>query len=318
MPEPIRTSFTRLVGIDFPVVQAGMSWVSSSAALPAAVSQAGGLGVFAAGPVRIGDLDGIMSQIRAMTDKPWAVNLPLYRKDADEARRIILETRPKVLIASQGGPKKYLADFRSVGTICLHVVASVEHALKAAEAGVDGLVVVGGEAGGHPPVDLVSTMVLTRAVATAVPELPIVASGGFADGQGLAAALSLGASAAQFGTRFIATPEAQVHEDYRAMVLAAGVGGTRTVGRDLGMIRCLHNEFTEQMLHLEQSGATVDERRSAFGATVLRQAAMDGLVSSGKVEAGQSAGLVRDVASAAAIVRRIATEYRETVAGLPA
>jgi Dioxygenases related to 2-nitropropane dioxygenase len=317
MPEPIRTSFTRLVGIDYPIVQAGMSWVSSSPVLPAAVSQAGGLGVFAAGPVRIGDLGGIMSQIRTLTDKPWAVNLPLYRKDSEQARRVILEARPDVLIASQGGPSRYLADFRSVGTICLHVVASVEHALKAAEAGVDGLVVVGGEAGGHPPHDLVSTMVLTRAVATAVPELPIVASGGFADGQGLVAALSLGASAAQFGTRFIASDEAQVHDDYRAMVLAAGVGGTRTVGRDLGMIRCLQNDFTDQMQNLENSGATLEARRSFFGATVLRQAAMDGHVTSGKVEAGQSAGLVRDVASAREIVHRIADEYRLTTARLP-
>ena len=223
----IETPVTRLLGIELPIIQAGMSWASSNAALPLAVSQAGGLGVIAAGPMRLADLMAAVAGVRAGTSRPFAVNLPLYRQGADEVIAALLANPVPVLIASQGGPKRYLAQFRAVGTLCLHVVASVEHARKAAEAGVDGLVVVGGEAGGHPPAALVSSLVMLRAVARALPGVKLVASGGFADGAGLAAALALGAGAAQFGTRFLATPEAAVHDAYKAAVLAAGPEDTQ-------------------------------------------------------------------------------------------
>ena len=312
----ILTAITRLLGIDLPILQAGMSWASSNAALPAAVSAAGGLGVIAAGPMRLPDLAAAIDGVRALTERPFGVNLPLYRPGAEEAMALLLEKRIPVLIASQGGPAKYLARFHAIGTRCLHVVASEEHARKAADAGVDGLVVVGGEAGGHPPPAMVSTLVLVRAVVRAVPGCPIVASGGFADGAGLAAALALGAAAANFGTRFLASPEAGVHDSYKRMVLEAGTAGTRTVGQGLGVIRALANDFTERMAALEASGADLETRRSVFAAATLRMAAL-GDVAAGKVEAGQSAGLVDDVLPAADIVRRIAQEYARIAAALP-
>ena len=152
--------------------------------------------------------------------------MPLYRPGADEILDLLIEKRIPILIASQGGPKRYLERFKAIGTICIHVVAGVDHARKAVDAGVDGLIVVGGEAGGHPPPELVSTLVIVRAVARALgADVPIVASGGFADGAGLAAALSLGAGAANFGTRFIATPEANVHDAYKRAVIEAGITG---------------------------------------------------------------------------------------------
>lgn len=313
----IETDVTRLLGIDLPVIQAGMSWASSSAALPAAVSGAGGLGVIAAGPMRLPDLAATIDDVRAATGRPFAVNLPLYRQGADEVIALLLERRIPVLIASQGGPKRYLDRFRAIGCICLHVVASVEHAEKAAFAGVDGLIVVGGEAGGHPPPALVSTLVILRAVARALPGLPLVASGGLADGAGLAAALSLGAGAAQFGTRFMATPEATIHPAYKDAVLRAGPEDTRTVGAGFGLIRALANDFTARMTILEQQAAALDERRAWFGAATLKAAALDGDVCGGKLEAGQSAGLVDEIEPAAALVRRIATEYLDIVARLP-
>ena len=256
----IETGVTRLLGIDLPIAQAGMSWASSCSALPLAVARAGGLGVIGAGPMRLADLAAAIDQVRAGTDRPFAVNMPLYRQGADEVLDLLVSKRIPILIASQGGPKRYLERFKAVGTTCLHVVAGEEHAKKAAEAGVDGLVVVGGEAGGHPPPDLVSTLVVVRAVVCAVGALPVIASGGFADGAGLAAALALGAGAANFGTRFIATPEAAVHPAYKQAVLAAGIGGTRTVGRGLGMIRTMANAFTERMEALEGAGAELEDR----------------------------------------------------------
>ena len=312
----IETAITRLLGLDVPVAQAGMSWASGCAALPAAVSEAGGLGVIAAGPMRLADLAAAIDGVREATARPFAVNLPLYRPGADEVMALLLEKRVPILVASQGGAKRYLARFHDIGTRCLHVVASEEHARKAAEAGVDGLVVVGAEAGGHPPPSMVSTLVLVRAVARAVPGTPLIASGGFADGAGLAAALALGAGAANFGTRFIATPEASVHDSYKRMILDAAVDGTRTVGRGLGVVRSLANRFTGQMEEMEASGAAIEVRREVFAAATLRMAAM-GDTDGGKVEAGQSAGLVRDLVPAGELVDRIVREYLEAVAALP-
>ena len=313
----IETSVTRLLGIDLPIVQAGMSWASSGPALPLAVSQAGGLGVIAAGPMREADLVAAVETVRAGTNRPYAVNLPLYRKGSDEIMAALLRQRIPVLIASQGGPKRYLPAFKAVGTVCLHVVASVEHAVKAAAAGVDGLVVVGGEAGGHPPAALVSTLVMLRAIARALPGMPLIASGGFADGAGLAAALALGAGAAQFGTRFLATPEAAVHQSYKDAVVAAGTEDTRTVGIGFGVIRTLTNRFAERMAALERSGAPDADREPVFAAATLKAAALDGDVLEGKLEAGQSAGLIDAVEPAAALVRRIAAEYLEAVGAMP-
>ncbi len=313
----ISTSVTGLLGIDLPIVQAGMSWASSSSALPVAVSNAGGLGVVAAGPMRLPDLARVLTEVAAGTSRPWAVNLPLYRAGVDEVIELVLRHRPPVLIASQGGPRRYLERFHGIGTRCLHVVAGVPHALKAAAAGIDGLVVVGAEAGGHPPPAMVTTSVLVRAVAAAVPSTPVIASGGIADGAGLAAVLALGAGAAQFGTRFLASTEASVHPAYKEAVVAAGVDGTRTVGHGLGVIRALDNDFTSRMLALEESGAEEDLRRKAFQAATLRDAALHGDVAEGKLEAGQSAGLVDSVLPAADIVARIVREYRAARAGLP-
>ncbi|GAB3556127.1 NAD(P)H-dependent flavin oxidoreductase [Spelaeicoccus albus] len=317
MNDAISTRFTELVGVKYPIVQAGMSWASSCWELPVAVSNAGGLGVLAAGPMRIPDIKQTIDEIQGRTDRPWAANLPLYRKGVDEAKQVIANAAPPVLVASQGGPKAYLSEFHDVGTKCLHVVGSVTHALKAAEAGVDGLIVVGGEAGGHPPKEMVSTTVLARRIALAVPELPIIASGGFVDGAGLVAALAVGASAAQFGTRFLASTEASVHPAYKQMVLDADVDDTRTVGRDLGVIRAIANDFTAEMEELEVGGASKDARKLRFGSSVLRQAAADGDVAQGKVEAGQSAGLIGSVEDAATIVSSIVSEYRAVVDGLP-
>lgn len=314
----IETDVTRLLGIDLPIIQAGMSWASSCSALPLAVSKAGGLGVIAAGPMRPGDLVRAIAEVRAGTERPFAVNIPLYRPGADEILDILEAERVPVIVASQGGPKRYLDRFKRIGAICLHVVAGEEHARKAAEAGVDGLVVVGGEAGGHPPAELVSSLVVVRAVAKALDgRTPLIASGGFSDGAGLAAALALGAGAANFGTRFIATPEANVHAAYKAAVLAAGIGATRTVGRDLGMIRVLTNAFAERMRGLEETGAPLDERKAAFTAGTLKMAAFEGDTAEGKLEAGQSAGLIDDLVPAGDLVRRIAEEYLATLRRLP-
>ena len=306
----MKTRITELLGIEHPIFQAAMSWASSNSALVTAVSNAGGMGVLAAGPLRIDDFRRILGEIKAGTKKPWGLNIPLNNTRAREMLDIAYEARIPVMVASQGGPREHLARFRAIGTKWLHVVASVEHAKKAEAAGVDALVVDGTEAGGHPPPSEVTTLVLVRRVLEAV-KLPIVASGGVADGAGVVAMLALGADAVQLGTRFIATPEAGVHDSYKRAVIEAEVEHTAFVGRGLAPIRQLKNSFSEKYAKLERAGAPLAELEALFKQHSLKQAALEGDVEWGKVEAGQSAGLVHDILPAAEVMRRLVSEAEE-------
>ena len=306
----MKTRITELLGIEHPIFQAAMSWASSCSALVVAVSNAGGLGVLAAGPLRLEDFRRILDEIKSGTSKPWGLNVPLNSPKAREMLDIAHQARVPVMVASQGGPREHLARFRAIGTKWLHVVASVEHAKKAQAAGVDALVVDGMEAGGHPPPSEVSTLVLVRRVLQEV-ELPVVASGGIADGAGIAAMLALGADAVQLGTRFIATPEANVHERYKRAVLEADVDQTAFVGRGLAPIRQLGNAFSRKYHELENSGAPMAEREALFKQHSLKQAALEGDVEWGKVEAGQSAGLVHDIVPAGELLKRLVREMED-------
>jgi len=303
----MKTRITELLGIEHPIFQAAMSWASSNSALVIAVSNAGGMGVLAAGPLRIEDFKRIISEIRGGTKKPWGLNIPLNNPKAREMLDIAFDAKVPVMVASQGGPREHLARFRAIGTKWLHVVASVEHARKAEAAGVDALVVDGAEAGGHPPPSEVGTLVLVRRVVKAV-KLPVVASGGIADGAGIAAMLALGAEAVQLGTRFIATPEASVHENYKRAVLEADVEGTAVVGRGMQPIRQLKNSFTRKYAEAERAGTPAERLDAIFEGSSVKQAALDGDVEWGKVEAGQSAGLVDEILPAAEVMRRLVAE----------
>lgn len=305
----MKTRITALLGIEHPIFQAAMSWASSNAALVTAVSNAGGMGVLAAGPLRIEDFRRILGEIKSGTKKPYGVNIPLNSPKAPEMLDIAHEARIPVMVASQGGPQHF-PRFKAIGTKWLHVVASVEHARKAEAAGVDALIVDGTEAGGHPPPSEVTTLVLVRRVLQEV-KLPVVASGGVADGAGVAALLALGADAVQLGTRFIATPEAGVHENYKIALLEAEVDQTAFVGRGMAPIRQLRNSFAEQYAALERSGAPRGELDELFKKHSLKQAALEGDVKWGKVEAGQSAGLVHEILPAAEVMRRLVMELEQ-------
>ena len=301
----MRTRITELLGIEHPIFQAAMSWASSNAPLVVAVSNAGGMGVLGAGPLRPEDFRRILRDIKQGTQRPFGVNIPLNGARAPELLDIAYEERIPVMVASQGGPREHLARFRAIGTKWLHVVASVEHAKKAEAAGVDALVVDGAEAGGHPPPSNVSTLVLVRRVVRAT-RLPVVASGGVADGAGIAALLALGAEAVQLGTRFIATPEASVHENYKQAVLAADVHDTCLVGPAALPVRQLKNAFTQKFL-----AAPAGEREALFKESSLKKAALEGDVEWGKVEAGQSAGLVDEITPAAELMKRLINELEQ-------
>lgn len=308
----MKTRITELLGIRHPIVQGGMSWASSNAALPLAVAQAGALGVIAAGPMAPDALRMAICDLRAGTDAPFAVNVPLYNRNAQAYLDIVEEERVPIVIASQGGPKAHLKRFHDLGVKWLHVVAAPEHAVKAAEAGVDGLIVVGAEAGGHPPPSEVGTLVVARAVARAV-DLPLVAGGGVADGAGMAALLAVGADAVQFGTRFLMTPEAGVHDGYKQAVRVAGIADTAMVGRAGLPVRMLRNDFAAEYEAMHRGGKSKEELDAFFATSTLKDAAQAGDVARGKTEAGQSAGLIDDIVPAGELVGRLMRECEEAL-----
>lgn len=308
----IKTRITELLGIRHPIVQAGMSWASSNAELALAVSQAGGLGVIAAGPMYPEDLQRAIRKVRDSTDRPYAVNVPLYNKRSAQFLDIALMEKVPVIIASQGGPKTHLPRFKDAGVTWIHVTASPLHAKKAEEAGVDAVIAVGAEAGGHPAPDEVSTLVVARAVVKAV-SVPVIAGGGVADGAGIAAMLALGADAAQLGTRFLLTRESNLHAAYKELVRRAGISDTTLVGRGKLPIRVVKNAFTAEFESAERGGQTQEALDAIFNASSLKLAAFDGDVERGKVEAGQCAGLIDSIKPAAEVMSDLVAELEEAV-----
>lgn len=314
-----RSRLPALLGIRHPIIQGGMSWASSSPALALAVCRAGALGTIAAGPMRPDDLVAAIRTVRAGTDAPFAVNVPLYNKRAAEFLDIAAAERVPIMIGSQGSPRGHVERFRRLGVKWLHVVAAPEHAVKAEAAGVDALIVVGGEAGGHPPPNEVSTLVLVRAVVKAV-TIPVIASGGIADGAGICAVFALGAEGAQLGTRFLMTKEATVHDSYKELVQRAGIADTTLVGRQGLPIRQIRNAFSAEVEAAERAGMAKEALDTLVKSQSLKDAALDGDVARGKVEAGQSAGLIDDIPGAEELVARLVADaeaMRLRLAGTP-
>jgi enoyl-[acyl-carrier protein] reductase II len=306
------TRITELLGIRYPILQAGMSWASSNAELALAVSQAGALGVIAAGPMYPDALRAAIRTVKEQTDRPFAVNVPLYNPRAATFLDVVLEESVPIIVASQGGPKQHIARFKERGVTWLHVTASPEHASKAEAAGVDAVIAVGTEAGGHPPPDEVGSLVVVRAVVKAV-GIPVIGGGGLADGAGIAAMFCLGADGVQLGTRFLMTPESNLHTAYKERALAAGIADTTLIGRGKLPIRVLKNDFTREFQAAERSGASAEDLATLSAGRTLKMAAFDGDIDRGKVEVGQSVGLIDELLPAAELVQRLIAEFETAV-----
>lgn len=306
------TRITELLGIHYPILQAGMSWASSNTELALAVSQAGALGVIAAGPMHPDALRAAIRTVKEHTDRPFAVNVPLYNARAATFLDIVLEEGVPIVVASQGGPKQHIARFKERGVTWLHVTASPEHAAKAEAAGVDAVVAVGTEAGGHPPPDEVGSLVVVRAVVKAV-SIPVIGGGGIADGAGIAAMLCLGADGVQLGTRFLLTPESNLHKAYKARALAAGIADTTLIGRGRLPIRVLKNDFTREFEAAERTGAPAEDLATLNASRTLKMAAFEGDVDRGKLEVGQSVGLIDELVPAGELVQRLIAEFETAV-----
>lgn len=296
---PISTRVSKLLGVDYPIIQAPMGWIARSP-LASAVSNAGGLGII---ETSSGDLEAIKNEIRAMatlTDKPFGVNIAqLFVRDEGIAD-FVVEQGVRFVTTSAGDPTKYTARLKSAGLVVFHVVPTLAAALKAVEAGVDGLVVEGGEGGGFKNPKEVSTMVLLPLVAEHV-SVPIVAAGGITDGASMAAAFALGAEGVQMGTRMVSALESPVHENWKKAIVEAKETDTVFLNRfSRPGLRALRTEKTTELERAEHVG--MDQ----FGR-------MTDLYFGGDMES--SIALTGQVAGRIDSVKPVAEIIDETVAG---
>jgi enoyl-[acyl-carrier protein] reductase II len=312
---PKRTGrVTRLFGIRYPIVQAGMVW-TAGAELAVAVSQAGALGMIGAGSMKPELLREQIRKARAQTDNPVAVNIPLLRGDAAELVQAAIDGGIRIVFTSAGHPGKHTPHLKDAGCTVAHVVANVKQARKAEEAGCDAVVAEGFEAGGHNGVDELTTFVLVPQVCDAV-GIPVIAAGGIVDGRGVAAALALGASGVQIGTRFAATAESSAHPSYKEAIVRSGDTATVLALRSLAPVRLIKNAFALRALDAERRGASKEELAGLLGRKREMQGIFEGNLEEGELEAGQGAGMIRDIPPAAEVVKRLVNEYHDTIKDL--
>ncbi|MCX6600342.1 MAG: nitronate monooxygenase [bacterium] len=313
-----RNRICSLFGIGFPVIQAGMVWVSGWK-LCAAVSKAGALGLIGAGSMKADLLREHIQKARAaLADQaPFGVNIPLQRKDAAELVTVCVEERVRIVFTSAGNPALFTGKLKEAGVTVTHVVPTATLARKAEERGVDAVVCEGTEAGGHDGVDEIPTFVLIPQVRDAI-SLPFIAAGGIADGRGMAAAFALGAEGVQIGTRFAATVESSAADRYKQAVIEAGEADTVLSLKSIGPVRMIRNPFAQRCVEAEKRGAPADELRALRGEKRERQGIFEGDWEEGQLEAGMGAGLIREILPAAAVVENLVREYESAVARLVA
>lgn len=284
----INTEICNLLNIKYPIFQGGMAQISD-ACLAAAVSEAGGLGVIAAGNNPPEELKKEIDKIRLLTDKPFGINVMLLNTYAKEISHLLAKEKVPIIITGAGNPSIYMKMWKEAGIKVIPVVPSVAYAKHLEKIGADALICEGTESGGH--IGEITTMCLTPQVVDSV-SIPVIAAGGIADGRGVVAALSLGAQGVQVGTRFLAAKECNVHQSYKDRVLKANDTDTAVTGRVTGHpVRVLKNKLVSQFKELEKSNAPVEEYEN-LGKRRLYMAAVEGDVDYGSVMSGQIAGLV--------------------------
>ena len=299
-----------LLGTEFPIIQGGMANIAT-AEFAAACSNAGALGVIAAGGMRSGEaLRGAIRRCRELTDKPFGVNVMLMNPCADELARVVAEERVPVVTTGAGNPGKYIPMWKAAGVKVIPVAAATVFAKRFARAGADAIIAEGTESGGH--VGEMTTMALVPQVIDCV-DVPVIAAGGIADGRQMAAALALGACGVQVGTCLLASRECPIHDNYKQALLAARDSDTTVTGRSVGgPVRVLKNRMSQEYVRLEREGADLMtlEKLTLGG---LRRAAFEGDVENGSLMAGQVAGMLQQIRPVRRILEDLMDGARRTV-----
>ncbi|MCI5958625.1 MAG: enoyl-[acyl-carrier-protein] reductase FabK [Lachnospiraceae bacterium] len=297
----MKSRVAELLEIQYPIIQGGMAWVAEYN-LASAVSNAGGLGIIGAASAPAEIVREQIIKCKAMTNRPFGVNIMLLNPNADEVAQIVVEEGVKVVTTGAGNPAKYMHMWKEAGVKVIPVVASVAMAKMMERAGADAVVAEGMESGGH--IGQTTTMALVPQIADAV-SVPVIAAGGIADGRGMAAAFMLGAEGVQMGTRFVAAKESIVHENYKQKIIRAKDIDSTITGASTGHpVRCLRNQMTREYQEMEKQGVDFMElEKLTLGS--LRRAVIDGDTAGGTLMAGQIAGLVRSQDSCKEIINEI-------------
>ena len=288
-----------------------MIWASQWQ-LVTAVSNAGGLGLLGSGSMSAEDLRAQIRQCKAHTNKPFGVNVPIMYANSAQTMEVIMDEGVSVVFTSAGNPALWTEKLHERGIKVVHVVSSSRFALKAEAAGVDAVVAEGFEAGGHNGREETTTLVLLPQVCQAV-SIPVIAAGGIASGKAMFAAMALGASAVQLGSRFIATEEATVHPDFKAAVLKAKEGDTVLTLKELSPVRLLKNPFYEQVETLyNQREATPENLRQLLGKGRAKLGMYEGDLKEGELEIGQVSSLIKEVKTVKEVFEELLTEFEQT------
>lgn len=305
----MQTEVMKLLQIQYPVFQGGMANIAEHN-LVAAVSNAGGLGLIAAGGSNAEQVREEIRKTKELTDKPFGVNIMLLNPAAAEIAKVIVEEKVPVVTTGAGTPEPYMKDWLEAGVKVIPVVASVALAKRMERCGAAAVIAEGCESGGH--IGELTTMTLVPQVVDAV-EIPVIAAGGIGDGRGFAAAMMLGASAVQVGTRFLVAEECIVHENYKELVLKAKDIDSTVTGRTTGHpVRVLRNNMTREYLKKEKEGVSFEElEQLTLGS--LRKAVLDGDKKSGSFMAGQVAGLISKEQTCKEIIEELTNEAEQII-----
>jgi enoyl-[acyl-carrier protein] reductase II len=296
-----------LFGIEYPIIQAGMVWVSGYK-LAAAVSNAGGLGLIGAGSMHPETLKEHIQKCKNTTNKPFGINIPLFYPEMDKILAIIIEEKVPIVFTSAGNPKLYTKFLKEQGIIVVHVVSSVKFALKSQEAGVDAIVAEGFEAGGHNGREETTTFTLIPMVREKV-SIPVIAAGGIATGRGMLAAMVLGAEGVQIGSRFVASEESSAHINFKQEVVKTQDGDTHLTLKELTPVRLIKNQFYQKVQVLYQQQADASALQELLGKGRAKKGMFEGDLNDGELEIGQIAGLIHEIKPAASIMDEIIVEY---------
>ena len=299
----------KLFGIKYPIIQAGMVWCSGWR-LASAVSNNGGLGLIGAGSMHPETLREHIQKTKLATDKPFGVNVPLFYPELETIMNIIAEEKVPVIFTSAGSPKKYTSWLKERGIIVAHVIASSAFAVKCEEAGVDAIVAEGFEAGGHNGKEETTTMTLIPAVARAS-SLPLMAAGGIASGEGMLAAMALGAEGVQIGSRFAVSEESSAHPDFKKLVTGLNEGDTKLALKKIGAVRLIKNEFFQEVNKREQEGADAETLKVLLGRGRAKKGMFEGNLAEGELEIGQIASIINDVLPVKTIMENLLQEYHQ-------
>ncbi len=306
----MKTRITDLIGIEYPIFQGGMAWIAEST-LASAVSNAGGLGIIAGGSAPIDYLRDQIRKTKELTDKPFGVNIMLMSPNAEELAKLVIEENVPVVTTGAGNPGKFMEAWKAAGIKVIPVVPSVALAKRMERAGADAVVAEGTESGGH--IGQNTTMCLVPQVVDAV-EIPVIAAGGIADGRGVAASFMLGAEGVQVGTRFLASEECQIHENYKNAVVAAKDTDNAITGFYSGSpCRCIKSKYTKKLQEMEKNAAPPEDFE-AITIGSLRKAVVDGNTDEGSMLCGLIAGMITDVKPAAVIIKEMMEQAEKLLA----